>query len=372
VLQTVSLGGNGYVRNSGEITSIDVKGTAVLENSRQGYIYGNGLYSNYAGEIYDATVSEQGFVNNYGTVNQIAVKDTGEISNAGVIKRATLSNDSRIVNARDASGGDIAVIESVTLKDNSRLLNGTSSRRGIYEGQIEAITVSDNASLTNTAGSIRDLTLKGQGNVYNESHIQTATLLGGFYAGTGLTENVRVGREGTFDTGLYTGSIGNLVFEQNGVLLIKGASIDDFYQANVWGTVDLAGAVIRFSFEPAPATLAAPLAAASLFSAFSLESEPLTLASSSSAASTLATEFSFDLASIFNFTADGGFATENWWEGIKYVELAQGAEIIELYSHGGGLFSSQAVESSTPEPATLLILGLGLAGLGLARRRMKK
>ena len=40
-------------------------------------------------------------------------------------------------------------------------------------------------------------------------------------------------------------------------------------------------------------------------------------------------------------------------------------------NHGGGFvdFAKVAAETSTPEAGTLALLGLGLAGLGLSRRR---
>ena len=43
-----------------------------------------------------------------------------------------------------------------------------------------------------------------------------------------------------------------------------------------------------------------------------------------------------------------------------------------LYVSGRYAFGTDAIENSTPEPATLLILGIGLSGLGVARLRRRR
>jgi hypothetical protein len=52
-------------------------------------------------------------------------------------------------------------------------------------------------------------------------------------------------------------------------------------------------------------------------------------------------------------------------------EWQQGTTVLQ-YLQGGGTLEIEVRGAVTPEPATLAVLGLGLAGLGIARRRMKK
>jgi len=77
----------------------------------------------------------------------------------------------------------------------------------------------------------------------------------------------------------------------------------------------------------------------------------------------------------YSSMGSGDYVT-NLWSYLRddyALQFVFDNSVLDLVSGGGGWFTFHVGEiSQVPEPATLAVLGLGLAGLGVARRRMKK
>ena len=73
---------------------------------------------------------------------------------------------------------------------------------------------------------------------------------------------------------------------------------------------------------------------------------------------------------LFGATAPGGASLDEYNVAVSNVEAGSNFLAILRADHGGSTgFSINVTAKSVPEPGTLALLGLGLVGLGVARRR---
>ncbi|GHT21175.1 hypothetical protein FACS189419_01640 [Planctomycetales bacterium] len=238
----------------------------------------------------------------------------GELVNPGP---GGYTGSATVNGGRLVSGGTIheAEVNAGTLRNTFTYYAGTLTLAHI--GTVDTATVRggvfDNIGITTElmlhGGTFNNITSPVDYFVLN-GIVNTATLLGGVYTGVAgsYTGDLFVGGGGTLDSGLYLGKIDDLSFGNGGVLVLQEDSL-----VNILGTVNLAGALLDTS----------------AIDDFVLN----------------------NLASYFNFAEGAGFVGE-----------------YNFVLNEDGRYSVTAA-NSTPEPATLLLVGLGLAGLGLARRK---
>jgi len=364
--------------NWGSLATVNVNNGGTLQNRNGDTIAsatanrGGNLINLSGGTISNARLAG-GSVTNEGAINEMTYtggsytrSGDGAIGTLNVAGNAAGTNWGNLLAANLNSGtlenksGNVivdATISGGSLTNESAVFFGSR----IVNATVDGGTLNNNggAFIDSGNGQITNATMKS-GTVNNGGQIDRLNYFGGTYNG------VHQGNTGTIGTltvagDLYAsndwGIVNNLVFDSNGSgILHISASADDgtsnfrFTGIEVTNSIDLTNGRISLDMS--------------------------NLGTYDSYADWNIAFFGEHSNDVFSFANLFGTDNVTNWDALDYFELAYGNGTQTIFNGNqwmtGWAITNGGIEGAPiPEPATLAIIGLGLAGLGWARRRQR-
>lgn len=346
VFNNGSLINNGILDNSGVFSNAGVVTNFHDINNLIGSLFSNGEFGTLINDN-GGTITNDGALINSGALDN-SNGATLVNNNALTSIIGTLTNDGDVLNNGQLRVANVfgTIPQSGTVVNNTSLVNSGT----LF---VEKGTLTNNDTLINDGGAVRvfqDGVIDGSGTLTQEydgflqidgTVEQSVVLNSGVLQGTGnIIGDVFVGEGATVAPGFSPGTLfidGKLDVAAGAIIQLEFGDV-----LNVTGTVDIAlGAIVELIFgSVAPPSVAdAPIDLADFFDVVN----PTDI-------NFLATDIS-----VFFDGGDGSFETSvNAFGSIQAVSVENSANA-----------------SSVPEPGTLALLGIGLAGLSYLRGRRK-